>query len=288
MTTTYANLIDGEMVTTSNTFEVVNPANEEVVGLVPSCGKDELDRAVAAARRAFKTWKKTSAEERQKVVMGISAAIKDNADELFRLLTTEQGKPHAQAQGEIIGASMMAGAQSTLDLDDEINEDVDEPITFSIPSSVSRAQKRPRTIRLRTGDTLPVHILSVSPQSSQFRVTTDPSLVRGKKAKDLKKESGAAKKLERLSQMLGGLHKAEELRGREYDGTVKATSQTGDWLYVQPNGNIGDDLNLPVGVATVPEDEVTYFQGDLVRITMEGIDESRGQLAMRVIEKLSP
>ena len=170
-------------------------------------------------------------------------------------------------------------------VDDEINEDADEPITFSIPSSVSRAQKRPRTIRLRTGETLPVHILSVSPQS---RVTTDPSLVRGKKAKDLKKESGAAKKLERLSQMLGGLHKAEELRGREYDGTVKATSQTGDCLYVQPNGNIGDDLNLPVGVATVPEDEVTYFQGDLVRITMEGIDESRGPLAMRGIEQLSP
>ncbi|MBX7493924.1 aldehyde dehydrogenase family protein [Qipengyuania sp. 1NDW9] len=125
MTTTYANLIDGEMVTTSNTFEVVNPANEEVVGLVPSCGKDELDRAVAAARRAFKTWKKTSAEERQKVVMGISAAIKDNADELFRLLTTEQGKPHAQAQQEIYGAAGLAAAQSTLTLDDVINQDDD-------------------------------------------------------------------------------------------------------------------------------------------------------------------
>ncbi|MGE5952314.1 MAG: aldehyde dehydrogenase family protein [Qipengyuania vulgaris] len=125
MTTTYANLIDGEMVTTSGTFEVVNPANEEVVGLVPSCGKDELDRAVAAARRAFKTWKKTSAEERQKIVMGISAAIKENADELFRLLTTEQGKPHAQAQMEIFGAAGLAAAQSGLTLDDVINQDDD-------------------------------------------------------------------------------------------------------------------------------------------------------------------
>ena len=125
MTTTYANLIDGEMVTTSGTFEVVNPANEEVVGLVPSCGKEELDQAVAAARRAFKTWKKTSAEERQKVVMGISAAIKENADELFRLLTTEQGKPHAQAQMEIFGAAGLAAAQSGLTLDDVINQDDD-------------------------------------------------------------------------------------------------------------------------------------------------------------------
>ncbi|MXO51497.1 aldehyde dehydrogenase family protein [Qipengyuania gaetbuli] len=125
MTKTYANLIDGEMVTTSDTFEVVNPANEEVVGLVPSCGKDELDRAVAAARRAFKSWRKTSAEERQKVVQGIAAAIKDNGDELFRLLTTEQGKPHAQAQMEIFGAAGLAAAQSTLTLDDVINQDDD-------------------------------------------------------------------------------------------------------------------------------------------------------------------
>ena len=125
MTKTYANLIDGEMVTTSDTFEVVNPANEEVVGLVPSCGKEELDRAVSAARRAFKSWRKTSAEERQKVVQGIAAAIKDNGDELFRLLTTEQGKPHAQAQMEIFGAAGLAAAQSTLTLDDVINQDDD-------------------------------------------------------------------------------------------------------------------------------------------------------------------
>ena len=125
MTKTYANLIDGEMVTTSHTFEVVNPANEEVVGLVPSCGKEELDRAVSAARRAFKSWRKTSAEERQKVVQGIAAAIKDNGDELFRLLTTEQGKPHAQAQMEIFGAAGLAAAQSTLTLDDVINQDDD-------------------------------------------------------------------------------------------------------------------------------------------------------------------
>ena len=125
MTKTYANLIDGAMVSTGATLEVVNPANEEVVGLVPACGKAELDRAVAAARAAFKTWRKTSSEERQKVVKGVAAVIKDNADELFRLLTTEQGKPHAQAQMEIYGAAGLASAQSTLTLDDVINQDDD-------------------------------------------------------------------------------------------------------------------------------------------------------------------
>ncbi len=121
----YRNLIDGEMVDNGEWLEVLNPANEQAVGRVPACGKDELDRAVAAARRAFKDWKKTSPEERQKVVQGIAAAIKENADELFRLLTSEQGKPHAQAQQEIYGAAGLAAAQSTLTLDDVVNQDDD-------------------------------------------------------------------------------------------------------------------------------------------------------------------
>ena len=121
----YRNLIDGEMVDNGEWLEVLNPANEQVVGRVPACGKDELDRAVAAARRAFKDWKKTSPEERQKVVQGIAATIKENADELFRLLTSEQGKPHAQAQQEIYGAAGLAAAQSTLTLDDVVNQDDD-------------------------------------------------------------------------------------------------------------------------------------------------------------------
>ncbi|MXO62793.1 aldehyde dehydrogenase family protein [Qipengyuania oceanensis] len=125
MTKTYPNLIDGELVTTGDTMEVINPANEEVVGLVPSCGKEELDRAVAAARRAFKTWSKTPIEERRAAIMAISGAIKDNADELFRLLTTEQGKPHEQAKGEIFGAAGMAAAQSTLELPEETIQDDD-------------------------------------------------------------------------------------------------------------------------------------------------------------------
>ena len=109
--TDYKNLIDGEMVDNGEWLEVLSPANEQVVGRVPACGKDELDRAVAAARRAFKEWKKTPQEERQKVVQGIAAAIKGNADELYRLLTSEQGKPHTQAQQEIYGAAGLAAAR---------------------------------------------------------------------------------------------------------------------------------------------------------------------------------
>ncbi|WP_298308228.1 aldehyde dehydrogenase family protein [uncultured Erythrobacter sp.] len=125
MVTQYKNLINGEMVETGGWMDVVNPANEEVIGQVPACGADDLDRAVAAARAAFKTWKNTSHEERQAACMAISGAIKENAEELFRLLTSEQGKPHAQAKGEIYGAAGISAAQSTLKLEDVISEDSD-------------------------------------------------------------------------------------------------------------------------------------------------------------------
>ncbi|MEM7690075.1 MAG: aldehyde dehydrogenase family protein [Pseudomonadota bacterium] len=125
MVTQYKNLINGEMVATGEWLDVVNPANEEVVGQVPACGSDDLDKAVAAARAAFKTWKTSAFEERQAACMAISGAIKENADELYRLLTTEQGKPHAQAKGEIYGAAGISAAQSTLQLEEEIIQDDD-------------------------------------------------------------------------------------------------------------------------------------------------------------------
>ncbi len=129
MVTQYKNLINGEMVDTGEWLDVVNPANEEVIGQVPACGKDELDKAVAAARAAFKTWKNTSFEERQAACMAISGAIKENAEELYRLLTSEQGKPHEQAKGEIYGAAGMSAAQATLKLEDVINEDSDQRLS---------------------------------------------------------------------------------------------------------------------------------------------------------------
>jgi aldehyde dehydrogenase (NAD+) len=125
MTPQYLNLIDGNMVAADTWLDVLNPANEQVIGRVPDCGQRELDAAVAAARAAFPAWSKKPIEERRAVLMQISDAIKDNADELMRLLTSEQGKPHAQAQGEIAASAANVAALSSLTLDDEITEDSD-------------------------------------------------------------------------------------------------------------------------------------------------------------------
>jgi aldehyde dehydrogenase (NAD+) len=129
MAQVYSNLINGELVTTETLLDVVNPANEQVIGKVPACGAAELDKAVAAARAAFKTWSKTPVDDRRVVIQKMAAAIDANFDELFRLLTSEQGKPHQQAQFEIGGCSAMMNAQSTLTLEETINEDSDERLS---------------------------------------------------------------------------------------------------------------------------------------------------------------
>ena len=123
MATQYKNLIGGKMVEASGWLDVVNPATEQVIGQVPACGSEELDAAVAAARKAFKTWSKTSMDERRAAINAIAGAISANSEELYRLLTSEQGKPHEQAKGEIMGAAYMASAQAKLDLDDEMVQD---------------------------------------------------------------------------------------------------------------------------------------------------------------------
>ena len=110
-------------------LDVVNPANEQIIGQVPDCGQQELDAAVAAARGAFPAWSRTPIADRRAVLTGISNVIKDHKDELMRLLTSEQGKPHAQAAAEISAAATNVAALATLDLEDEITED--SPVRLS-------------------------------------------------------------------------------------------------------------------------------------------------------------
>ena len=129
MSTRYSNLINGKMIGAGAWLDVLNPANEQIIGQVPDCRQQELDAAVAAARAAFPAWSRTPVEDRRGVLIRVSDAITDNADELMRLLTSEQGKPHAQAAGEIGAAAANVAALSTLTLEDEITED--SPVRLS-------------------------------------------------------------------------------------------------------------------------------------------------------------
>ncbi|MEO3385639.1 NAD-dependent succinate-semialdehyde dehydrogenase [Mesorhizobium sp. CAU 1741] len=101
-----ANLIGGEWVQADSgaTIDVTNPANGQKLGTVPKSGKAETRRAIEAADEAFKTFRKTTANERSKLLRKLHDAIMDNQDALAELLTLEQGKSLTEAKGEV-GAS---------------------------------------------------------------------------------------------------------------------------------------------------------------------------------------
>lgn len=98
-----SNLIGGEWVEADSgeTIDVVNPATGLKIGTVPKSGKAETARAIEAAAQAFESWKKTSAAERAKLMRKLHELIIENQDALAELLTLEQGKPLAEAKGEI-------------------------------------------------------------------------------------------------------------------------------------------------------------------------------------------
>lgn len=134
----YRMLIGGELVGAAASFDVLNPATEEVIASVPDASPEDLDRAVAAARTAFPGWAATPIEQRKEKLVALANAIWGNAEAFARLLTQEQGKPVAEAQGEIMGAGFWLQASTGLDLPVHVNEDSDErySITRHVPLGV--------------------------------------------------------------------------------------------------------------------------------------------------------
>jgi len=100
--------IDGQWVDADNgkALNVENPATGEVIGAVPNMGGAETARAIAAAQAAFDGWKSTLAADRAKILKKWADLQIEHLDDLCKILTTEQGKPLAQARAEIMsGAS---------------------------------------------------------------------------------------------------------------------------------------------------------------------------------------
>ena len=118
--------IDGAGVTSPTTMGVVNPATGEVFAQAPNCGAAELDAAVAAARKAFVSWRATPLAERQRLVKALGAHIAAHKNELARLLTAEQGKPLAEANGEIMGGVYWCDVFGGMDIPVVVTEDNDE------------------------------------------------------------------------------------------------------------------------------------------------------------------
>ena len=87
-------------------LEVNNPATQEIIGKVPKFTKDETKKVIENANNAFQTWKNTTAKERSVILKKWGDLIVENVEDLAKIMTIEQGKPVAEAKGEILmGAS---------------------------------------------------------------------------------------------------------------------------------------------------------------------------------------
>lgn len=118
----YTMTVDGHSVTSSDTFPVLNPADESVVAEAPKGTVELLDTAVAAARRAFPGWAAQTPEYRSAKLNEIADLIEANAQELSTLLTLEQGKTQGEfgADYEVGGAAAWTRVTAGLRLDDEV------------------------------------------------------------------------------------------------------------------------------------------------------------------------
>src|SRR5262245_8469576 len=83
------------------TIEGSDPASGEILGTVPSAGVAETRRAIAAADRALPAWRAKTAKERGAILRRWFELVLAHADDLAYLMTREQGKPLAEAKGEV-------------------------------------------------------------------------------------------------------------------------------------------------------------------------------------------
>ena len=103
----FGQFINGKWTKSSSgeTYEVINPANEEVIGKASKADKSDIESALISAKKGFEIWKNTSPWERSRIIRKISELIRKKKEILAKWLTLEVGKPLTEAAGEIGGAA---------------------------------------------------------------------------------------------------------------------------------------------------------------------------------------
>src|SRR5690554_4636620 len=104
---TLALYIDGEFIGGENrkTQDIINPATQEVIGQLPHATRDDLDRALEAASRAFQTWRNSSPMQRAEILRKVGQLSRERAQEIGHNITLDQGKPLAESVGEVMSCA---------------------------------------------------------------------------------------------------------------------------------------------------------------------------------------
>jgi acyl-CoA reductase-like NAD-dependent aldehyde dehydrogenase len=122
----YRLTIGGKLSESKATFDVFNPATRAVIARVPDASETQLNETIAAACKAFASWRQTSHETRAAALNSIADVIERNAEAFMALLTKEQGKPRAGAEWEILGSVYWLREIAKQSLPDEVVEDTED------------------------------------------------------------------------------------------------------------------------------------------------------------------
>jgi succinate-semialdehyde dehydrogenase/glutarate-semialdehyde dehydrogenase len=109
------------------TFEVHDPSTGKVIGAMPEMNKDDTEEAIKAASAAFQSFKKTTGRERSRMLRKWFNLIQENSEDIAKLITWENGKPFADAKGEVSYAASFF---------DWFSEEAPRVYGDTIPSSV--------------------------------------------------------------------------------------------------------------------------------------------------------
>jgi malonate-semialdehyde dehydrogenase (acetylating)/methylmalonate-semialdehyde dehydrogenase len=144
-------LIDGQFVesATSHWQDVINPATQDVLAKVPFATTGEVD---AAAKEAFKTWRKTPIGTRARIFLKYQQLIRENMSELAHILTAEQGKTLPDAEGDVFrGLEVVehAAAIGNLQLGELANNVANGVDTYTLCSRWACAPASPRSTSRR-------------------------------------------------------------------------------------------------------------------------------------------
>ena len=97
-------IIDGQKISGGGrrTFDVVNPVTGEAIGALPLASSEDLDRALEVAKKGFAIWRKSTPQDRAKVLHGAARLMQERIEDLARIATMEQGKPLAETRIEVM------------------------------------------------------------------------------------------------------------------------------------------------------------------------------------------
>ena len=103
----FGQFIDGKWIKSSSgeTYEVINPANEEILGNASKASPEDVEKALKSAQQGLEVWKKTIPWQRSYILRRIADKMREKQDVLAKWMTLEMGKPLIEAKGEVNGAA---------------------------------------------------------------------------------------------------------------------------------------------------------------------------------------